>query len=143
MTAECSSKGLRTFRRIVLLAVSFALLCTIAWAFRNERAVFITHQSRFHVVWRSVLDDYDSSSYVMLPDAEAARRIAEVHFQNITHDDPAYSAYAPRLVFFDEEDSIWIVRFWHKWLWNDPVHGDWCIAMRQADGEVLAIWVEE
>ena len=79
----------------------------------------------------------------VVPDEMAAIRITSAIFEGIRTAEQR--DHAPQLVFYDEQDEVWIVCFWDKVddFGNPIVGGDVNIAVRKADGKVLRIWLGE
>ena len=81
----------------------------------------------------------EGSNYCVIPDKETAVKIATV----IYHELPI-GTYPAQAVFFDEEDEVWIVKFYSPIpetgpaATDQPVHS---IALQKRDGKVLAIRV--
>ena len=82
----------------------------------------------------------EDSDYCVIPDVEAAVKIATA----IYHELPI-STYPAQSVFFDEEDEVWIVKFYAPIpetgpaATDQPVHS---IALQKKDGKVLSIYVD-
>ena len=89
------------------------------------------------VYWNKNWDDDPLFTYnkPVIRDKESAIEIAMAIYKGLENIDPTY---APKFVFYDEEDEIWIVHF------GDPLYetlgGGCTIALQKKDGKVLRIW---
>ena len=81
----------------------------------------------------------EDSDYCVIPDEEAAVKIATAIYQELP-----IRTYAAQAVFYDEEDEVWIVKFYYPIPetgpapTDQPVHS---IALQKKDGKVLSIRV--
>ena len=81
----------------------------------------------------------EDSGYCVIPDKEAAVNIATAIYRELP-----ISNYPAQAVFFDEEDEVWIVKFYSPIpetgpaATGQPVHS---IALQKRDGKVLSVRV--
>jgi hypothetical protein len=88
--------------------------------------------------WEEKVGTYQGD---VIPDGETALVIATSIFDKINKSTSAQE-FTPQLVFYDEEEAIWIVSFWEE---TDltTLGADCNIAMQKKDGKVLRIWFGE
>ena len=88
--------------------------------------------------WEDPIGTYQDD---VIPDKNAAVAIATQIFNQMDKSSDMQN-YIPQIVFYDQEDEIWIVSFWEE---TDAITfgGDCSIAMRKKDGKVLRIWFGE
>ena len=81
----------------------------------------------------------EDSDYCVIPDEEAAVRIATAIYQKLP-----IRTYTAQAVFYDEEDEVWIVKFYYPIPETGPAPTDQpihSIALQKKDGKVLSIHV--
>ncbi len=89
--------------------------------------------------WSETVGTYKAQD--VISDKETALEIAKVIFDRMKKSEDV-KEYVPQLVFYDNQDEIWIVSFW-KDSEQDVLGGDCNIAMQKSDGKVLRIWFGE
>lgn len=93
-------------------------------------------------------DDVGTYQGTVVPDKETALVIATAIFEPLKNTYPLED-FVPQTVFYDEEDSIWIVSFWEDSPQESEdnllvITGYSCsIAFRAEDGRILRIWFGE
>ena len=92
--------------------------------------------------WNEPVGTYQED---VLPDKETALAVATAIFHGMEKDTEAQK-YTPQSIFYDEEDSIWIVLF-HEEVEENATEvvmgGGYSIALQKKDGKVLRIWMGE
>ena len=82
--------------------------------------------------------DYPEKSFLdqAVPDKETAIMIAEIIIKN-EQKNGYFEDYVPQLVFFDEQEKLWIITFWR----DDGSIGAECkVVIQQDDAKILGIW---
>ena len=82
----------------------------------------------------------EDSQFVLVPDAEAAIRIANVIFESISKPRTEES-FEIQSVFYDEEDEVWVLLFREPYPETGAISTGPCyaIAIQKQDGKVLGI----
>lgn len=92
--------------------------------------------------WNEPVGTYQED---VLPDKETALAVATAIFHGMEKDTVAQK-YTPQSIFYDKEDSIWIV-FFHEGVEENATEvvmgGGYSIALQKKDGKVLRIWMGE
>lgn len=88
--------------------------------------------------WEESVGTYQGDA---IPDKETALAVAQGIFQGMEKSQAA-EQYRPQVVFYDQEDEIWIVSFWQD-SGQTTLGNDCSIALQKKDGKVLRIWFEE
>lgn len=88
--------------------------------------------------WEESVGTYQGDA---IPDEETALAVAQGIFQGIEKSQAA-EQYRPQVVFYDQEDEIWIVSFWQD-SGQATLGNDCSIALQKKDGKVLRIWFGE
>ena len=88
--------------------------------------------------WENPVGTYQED---VIPDKNTAIAIATQIFNQLSKNSYMQN-WIPQVVFFDQEDEIWIVSFWEET--DEIIYGDDCsIALQKKDGKVLRIWFGE
>ena len=93
--------------------------------------------------WDETVGTYEGP---VIPNEETAIEVAKSIFNGMEKGKDAQK-YVPQAVFYDEQDSVWIVSLWAEASKNETngywVGGDCSIALQKEDGKVLRIWYGE
>ena len=80
-----------------------------------------------------------------VPDMESAVQIANIIFCN-KQKQGLFNGYELQQVFYDEDDSVWIISFWMPFDEKNGVitiGSNFNVAISKKNGEILKVWVEE
>ena len=136
-------------KRIVLILI--LVLCLICSCSKKDNDnVIDTMESNNTIQYKTgVYDDKDWSDTVgtyygdVVPNETVALNIAKAIFEGIEKNQST-SSFTPQLVFYDEEEKVWIVSFWNNEAVSNGIIGyDCSIAINKSDGRVLRIWYGE
>ncbi len=95
------------------------------------------YYDKFQVGWKNAYATYDNAA---VPNKEVALEIATAIFNGMEKN-AEVQRYIPQMVFYDEQEDVWVVCFF------EPSNGDIYmlgsevnIAIQKSDGKVLRIW---
>lgn len=122
----------------ILLFVLIIGFC--AFAACNEEKPVVEYRTGIYYDknWDEQVGTYHGD---VIPDEQAAVAVATQIF-NAMEKGSDTDGFTAQSVFYDEQDSVWIVSFWEE---SDQVTlgKDCSIAMQKSDGKVLRIWFGE
>lgn len=122
---------------IIVLIMSFCI-CTACNNGKEEQTVKYQTGIFYDKNWEETVGTYNGD---VIPDEQTAVSVATQIF-NAMEKESYTDQFIAKSVFYDEQDSIWIVSFWEKS--NEMTLGNDCnIAMQKKDGKVLRIWFGE
>lgn len=129
-------------KRILLLLFTIILCMVLLSACEikgRENDMVIFESGNYHDKnWSESVGTYKKA---VVPNEETALEIAKAIFNGIDKSKEAQD-YIPQMVFYDEQDEVWIVSFW-KESSEITLGGDCSIAIQKEDGKVLRIWFGE
>ena len=88
--------------------------------------------------WNTDNDVIEKIDYCVIPDEEAAVRIATAIYR-----ESPIRTYAPQSVFYDEEAEVWVVEFYYPLPESGPVATDQpvhAVVLQKKDGKVLGVF---
>ena len=79
---------------------------------------------------------------ICIPDKNMAINIASAILERFKNEG-LFINYIAQTVFYDTQDKIWVVSFWENEKKDFIKGGDFCIALKAENSQVIKIWCGE
>ena len=133
-----SKKKMKITTVLLFVIILPVILLSACRSKKEDNTIKFITGNYYNKNWNETVGTYTGDA---IPDKTTAIEIAEAIFSGMNKSEKSQK-YVPKMVFYDEEDEVWIVSFGQDS--DRMIVGENCsIALQKSDGKILRIWFGE